>query len=80
MACSGASQVVKKESACQCRRHRFNPRVRKIPRRRKWQPIPVFLPGKFHGKRGLAGYSPCGCKRVRHDLMTKQLQTKHGMG
>ena len=25
-----------------------NPWVRKIPRNRKWQPIPVFLPGKFH--------------------------------
>ena len=26
--------------------------------RRKWQPTPVFLPGKFHGQRSLAGYSP----------------------
>ena len=34
-----------KESACQCRRHRFNPWVGKIPWRRKWQPSPVFLPG-----------------------------------
>ena len=37
-----------KELACQCRRHkrrRFNPWVRKIPWRRKWQPTPVFLPG-----------------------------------
>ena len=25
---------------------------------RKWQPIPVFLPGGFHGQRRLAGYSP----------------------
>ena len=43
-----------KESACQCRRRRrrgFNPWVRKIPRRRKWKPTPVFLPGKFHKKR-----------------------------
>ena len=28
-----------KESTCQCRRLRFNPWVRKIPWRRKWQPI-----------------------------------------
>ena len=35
-----------KESACQCRRHRFNPWVGKIPWRMKWQPTPVFLPGK----------------------------------
>jgi len=26
---------------------------RKIPWRRKWQPTPVFLPGKFHGQRNL---------------------------
>ena len=29
-------------------RHRFDPCVRKIPWRRKWQPTPVLLPGKFH--------------------------------
>ena len=29
--------------------------------RRKWQPTPVFLPGKSHGQRGLVGYSPWGC-------------------
>ena len=46
-----------KEPTCQCRRHkrcRFNPLVRKIPWRRKWQPTPVF----FHGQRILAGYGP----------------------
>ena len=39
-----------KESACQRKRHkrfRFNPCVRKIPWRRKWQPIPVLLLGKI---------------------------------
>ena len=30
--------------------------------RRKWQPIPVFLPGESHGQRSLVGYSPWGCK------------------
>ena len=34
---------------------RFSPRVRKIPWRKKWQPTPVFLPGKSHGQRSLAG-------------------------
>ena len=29
---------------------------------RKWQPNPVFLPGKFHGQRNLVGYSPWGRK------------------
>ena len=47
-----------KESACRCRRHEFNPWVRKIPWNRKWQPTPVFLPGKSHGERSLVDYSP----------------------
>ena len=42
-----------KEAACQCRRRRFDSWVRKIPWRRKWQPTPVFLPGKSHGQRSL---------------------------
>ena len=41
---------------------RFNPWVGKIPWRRKWQPTPVFLPGKSHGQKSLAGYSPWGSK------------------
>ena len=40
----------------------FDPWVRKIPWRRKWQPTPVFLSGKSHGQRNLVGYSPWGCK------------------
>ena len=66
-----------KEFGCQCRRHkrcRFDPWVRKIPRRRKWKPTPLFLSGKSHGQRILVGYSPWGLKRVRHDLATKQQQ------
>ena len=34
----------------------------KSPWSRKWQPAPVFLPGKFRGQRKLAGYSPRDCK------------------
>ena len=30
--------------------------------RRKWQPSPVFLPGKFHGQRSLVGYYPWDCR------------------
>ena len=37
---------------------RFNPRIRKIPWRRKWQPTPVFLLGKSQGQRRLVGYRP----------------------
>ena len=38
----------------------------KIPWRRKWQPIPVFLPGESQGRRSLVGYS-LRVTRVRHD-------------
>ena len=51
-----------KESTFQCRRCRFDPWVKKILWRMKWQPTPVFLPGKSHGWRTLAGYSSWGCK------------------
>ena len=60
------------ESACQCRRSGFNPWVRKIPWRRKWQPTSIFLSGKSQGQRSLAGYSPWGGRRVGHDQATKQ--------
>jgi len=47
-----------KESACQCKKCELNPWIGKIPWRRKWQLTPAFSPGKFHGQRSLAGYSP----------------------
>ena len=56
--------TVIKESACQCRRLKFDPWVGKIPWRRKWQPTSVFLLWKFHGQRRLAGYSPWGGKEL----------------
>ena len=31
-----------------------------FPRKRKWQPTPVLLPGRAHGQRSLVGYSPWG--------------------
>ena len=55
------------ESACQCGRRKrlgFDPWVGKFPWSRKSQPAPVFLPGKFHGQRSLAGYSPWGLKEL----------------
>ena len=70
------------QSACQCRRHRFNPWSSEIPWRRKWQLTPVFLPRKSHGQRSLVGCIPWGIKRrhthththtrVRHNLAAKQ--------
>ena len=62
--CSG------KESTRQCRRigrHRFDLWVRKIPWSRKWQPAPVFLPGKFHGQRSLGRLQSMGLQRVGHN-------------
>ena len=50
---AGSPCTAGKESACQCRRCTrlgFGPWVRKSLWRRKWQPAPVFLPGKFHGQ------------------------------
>ena len=48
------------ESVCQCRRQTYDLWFGKIPRRRKWQPTPVFLPGKF--QRSLVGYNLWGHK------------------
>ena len=47
------------------------PGLGRSPGGRKWQTIPVFLPGKSHGQRSLVDYSPLGSKRVRCDLGTK---------
>ena len=57
---SQVEQVVKNLPANT--RDRFNPWVRKIPWRRKWQPTPIFLPEELRGQRSLAGYSPWGRK------------------
>ena len=68
-----------KESTCQrrrCRRHMFNLWIRKIPWSRKWQPTPVFLPGKSYRQRSLVVYSPWGCNELN---MTEPLNT-HAVG
>ena len=59
-----------RESSCQWRRHKFDPWVRKIPWRRKWQATPVFLPGKSHRQRCLAGYSSWGLRLQKELDMT----------
>ena len=59
--------AVVKESACQyrrCRRHGFDPWVRKILWSRKQQLTPVFLPGNLHEQRSLVVYSPWDCKEL----------------
>ena len=45
-----------------------------VPRRRQWQPTPVLLPGKSHGRRSLVGCSPWGRKELG---MTERLTLKH---
>ena len=44
---------------------------REEPLEEEQQPTPVFLPGKSQGQRSLAGYSPRGHKRVRHNWVTE---------
>ena len=58
----------------QCRRPRFDPWARKILWRRKRQPTPLFLPGKSHGQRSLAGYNPWHHKGVGNNLATEKLK------
>ena len=56
-----------KKSAWQYRKRRrrgFDIRVGKIPWRRKYQPTPVFLPGKSHGQRSMAEYSLMELKKL----------------
>ena len=45
----------------------FDPWVGKIPWRRKWQPTPVFLPGKFLWTEQPGVLWSIGLQRVRHD-------------
>ena len=70
-----------KVPACQCRRRKtcgFDPRVRKIPWKKAWQPTPIFLPGESHGQRSLEVYGPWGCKsldtteEIQHTCMHAQ--------
>ena len=45
----------------------LDPWVWKIPWRRKWQPMPVFLPGESHGWKDPGGLQSTGSQRVGHD-------------
>ena len=63
-----------KESACQ---RRFNPWAQKILYRRKGEPTPVFLPGKFHRQRNLVDYSSLGHKES--DMTEHRVWRDHNM-
>ena len=54
-----------KVSVYQCGRPGFNPWVGKIPWRRKWQPTPVLLPRKSHGRRSLVQVTVHGVSKSR---------------
>ena len=55
----------------------FNLWVGKISWRRKWQPIPVFLPGESLEQRSLLGYSPWGHRELD---MTEHAHMGSGVG
>ena len=57
-----------KESACSAGDFGFDTWVEKFPWKRKWQPALVFLPGKSHGWRNLAGFM--GLQRGRRNWVT----------
>ena len=50
--------------------------LHKIPRSRKWQLVPGFLPGKFHGQRSLAGYIVHGATKSQTQLSTYKMGIK----
>ena len=55
---------------------RFDPRIIKIPLRRKWQTTPVYWPEEFHGQKNLAGYRPWGHKEKQlrnFDFLIRQV-------
>ena len=65
---------VVKEPAFHCRSHELDPWVGRSTGGDG--PTPVFLPGKPHGQRRLAGYSPRGRKRIRRDVVTKRQEVR----
>ena len=69
-----------KEPAYQCRRHEtgFDPWVGKIPWRRAWQPIPVFLPGESQGRGSLVGCRLWG--RTENRTLLKRLSSSSSSG
>ena len=77
----GSSGKILPASACH-KRCRLDSWVGRISCRRKWQPIPVVLPGKSHGQRSLVGYSPLGDKEsgrtevAQHDLAVADQWTR----
>ena len=51
-----------KEPACEAGDPGSIPEPERSQGKGNGNPLPVFLPGEFHGQRNLSGYSPWGCK------------------
>ena len=49
----------------------------KDPLEKGWTPVPVFLPGEFHGQSSLAGYSPWGNRESDTEQHISHLIPKH---
>ena len=54
---TGGSVVKNPPALQEPQRYKFHPWVRKMPWRREWKPIAVFLPRESHEQRSLVGYS-----------------------
>ena len=67
-----------KRLCLQCRRHRFDPWVGKIPWRRKWQPAPVLLPGESHGQYSRKDSDTTEQLTCSMYILTEKLERKKG--
>ena len=65
------------ESACNAGDPSSIPGSGRSPGEGHANPLQYFLPGKSRGQKRLVGYSPQSCKRVGHDLATKQGNSCH---
>ena len=75
-----------RQSTCQSKQCGFDPWVRKILWRRKWQPTAVFLPGESHRQGSLVCYSPWGreefdmTERLNNDRLTERFTSTPHLG
>ena len=72
---AAVAQMVKNLPVMQ--KTRFDPWVGEIPWRRKWQPTPVLLPGEFHRRRSLVGYTSWSHKESDMAKMTEYAQSRY---
>ena len=65
--CKESDMTEHLSTAQQCGSSKFDPRVRKIPWRREWQPTPVFLPEESPWTEEPSRLQSMELQRVRHD-------------